>query len=340
MKRHTNGMALPLVLLLLVALTAFGHAALVLSQREVQASAAFRDLIRAEKAAGVGLRLAISLTPDSSMDRTPWIPELLFTGELTDGLTYSVVRRWIDLEFFVLSGRGGVKGWPGSREVGLVGWTFHPGVRLTSFLAASEVGGELRFHDRSTFSADDFFSPPEDWPIGIGEQVRLRAHAFFEGVPLPGALRRVTVADSTGIPGMGLLSGTDLLLRSRNLLSRVSPGLGGGGVGCPGSGGRPVYLASTSSISLPRGRICGLVLTSGELTVGAGSVFQGLALVGENLVVEGNGRIEGMVRVGNDLILEAGAIFRGASVPALWTLEGIKPLQLPILVDPDPSPRT
>lgn len=144
MRRDSAGMALPLVLILLLALTTLGHGALVLSQREVQASAAFRDLARAEKAAEVGLRLAQALPLDPLEDRKPWVFQPLLNGELPDGLTYSATRRWIDEEFFVLEGRGGVKGWPGHRTVASVGWALHPGFRVSSFLTAVEVGEKLR----------------------------------------------------------------------------------------------------------------------------------------------------------------------------------------------------
>lgn len=294
MRRDTTGMALPLVLLLLLALTTFGHGALVLSQREVQASAAFRDLTRAERGAEVGLRLALSRPLDPFGDRPAWVAQLLLTGELSDGLTYSATRRWIDREFFVLQGKGGVKGWPGERTVAWVGWTLHPGARLSSFLAASEVGSRLRLDGASTFSTDGFLSAPEEWPMEVAEELRVRAKAIFPGGPLPGVARGVSGPgqtallsadgsgvsfwDSTGIPGLGLLSGAELLRRSHPFGDEGASHAGGDGAGCPDSGDRPVFLGSSGSLSLSPGRICGLLVTGGDLRIGTGAVFRGWPL--------------------------------------------------------------
>ncbi len=332
MKRDLAGMALPLVLLLLLALTTFGHAALVLSQREVQASAAYRDLVRAEKAAGVGLRLGLSVSPDPFGDRSAWVAQPLLSGELIDGLTYSAIRRWIDREFFVIQGIGGVKGWPGERVLGALGWTLHPGARLASFLAAAEVGSEVWVHERSTLSTDGFFSIPEGWSSGLGEEIGTRAKGIFRDGPIPGVVKKKNAQDTTGIPGLGLLSGAALLLLSRPPGDHASTELGGGGAGCPGSGERPLFLSSTGPLSLPRGRTCGLVVTGGDLRVGTGTVFQGLVLTGGDLVIETDGRVEGMARVANDLVLKPGAVFLGASIPSLWALEGISRLHYPIPV--------
>ena len=233
MRRDSAGIALPLVLILLLALTSLGHGALVLSQREVQASAAFRDLTRAKAGAEVGLRMGLALSPDPFGDRTPWVAQSLLTGELPDGLTYSATRRWINEEFFVLEGRGGVKGWPGQVTVASVGWTLHPGARLSHFLAASEACAELRNREAPFLTKDGFFSAPEGWPAEVGEGPLGRGKVIFPE----------EAADAGGV-----------------------------GVGCPGSGGKPIFLGAAGSISLPKGRICGLAVTGVELKVGTGTV--------------------------------------------------------------------
>lgn len=338
MRKDPAGMALPLVLLLLVVLTTFGHATLVLSHREVQASAAFRDLARAEKAARVGLQMAFSLSPDPLGDRSAWVAESLLSGELIDGLTYSATRRWIDQEFFLLQATGGVKGWPGREEVEAVGWALHSGARLASFLAVAEVGSEIRKHEGSTFSTEGFFSLPEGWPSGVGGEVGSRARGIFPRGALPEVAEGATIQDASGLPGLGLLSGAALLRLSPPSADQAM-GAGGEGVGCPGSGEPPVFVGSLGSLSLPRGRACGLLVTGGDLRVGPGTVFQGLILAAGNLVIETNGKVEGMVRVGNDLVLNPGAEFLGASIPTVWALEGITRLHHPVPVLPGSLPR-
>jgi hypothetical protein len=341
-------MALPLVLVLLMALTFFGHAALVLSQREVQASAAFRDLARAEKAAGVGLRMAFSLPVDPMAERPLWIPQSLLAGEVMDGLTYSATRRWIDGEFFVVLGRGGVMGWPGEKEVGWVGWALHAGIRLSSFLAAAEVGVGVNVHERSSVSSEGFFSVPEGWPPEAGAEIGRRAKDIYSAGPLPAVAHSVTIPstaedhaiglfgaspqESSRIPGLGLLSGAEILRRVGKSGGAWPRQIQEDGHGCPGSGEMPVSLGVPGSLSLPGGRSCGLVVTEGDLKVGAGTFFQGLALVGGDLIIESMGILEGLARIGGHLILEEGGEFRGSSIPAVWALEGANELHNPLSI--------
>ena len=346
LRRDSKGMAVPLILVLLLALTFFGHASLVLSQREVRASAAYRDLVRAEKAAGVGLRLAFSLPVDPMGDRPVWMAKSLLAGDLMDGLTYSATRRWIDREFFVLLAKGSVMGWPGEREMGRVGWVLHPGVRLSSFLAAAEVGAGVQAHENSSFTTEGFFSAPEGWPAELEVEIGRRARNIFSSGPLPAIAQGMIASsspegeadaayggspqESRRVPGLGLLSGAEIIRRLKAAGREGPHQIEGSGAGCPGSGEVPIFLGSFDSLFLLEGRSCGLVVTEGDLTVRAGTVFQGLALVGGDLIIEAMGMLEGLARVRGQLILEEGAEFKGASSPAIWVLEGVPELHHPL----------
>jgi hypothetical protein len=144
------GMALPLVLLLLLALAAFGHGALLLSQRELRATWAFRSLVQAEQAAEIGLRLALEISPDQDVSRTPWTAHGLLSGETEDGLIYEASRRWLSDEFYLLEGRGRIRDWVGEREIGWIGWSRFPGVRLETFLGAAGGVSTLPINPDST----------------------------------------------------------------------------------------------------------------------------------------------------------------------------------------------
>lgn len=142
MVRHSGseGLALPLLLLLLMALSAFGHSVLLLSRRELQATWAYRHLARAEAAAEIGLRLAWAIPLDSRTLRVPWVEEVLVHGETEDGLLYRGTRRWLNSEFFLVEGIGRSRGWEGEQRTAWVGWTRAPTIRVRAFLTAIEPG--------------------------------------------------------------------------------------------------------------------------------------------------------------------------------------------------------
>jgi hypothetical protein len=145
------GVALPLVLLLLMALTFLAHGALVLSQRELQATWAQRHLVRATNATQIGRRLALARLPDSLEPRIPWEARVLVDGQTPDRLIYSASHRWLNSEFFLLEVLGRSGGWEGRRRAIWVGWSRYPGVHLRAFLSAppgrddgSETGPALK----------------------------------------------------------------------------------------------------------------------------------------------------------------------------------------------------
>lgn len=183
-----TGMALPFVLLLLLGLAAFGHAALRLSMGELKATWAFRSLVRAETASQIGLRVALDLPLDPFADRELWVPQPVVSGETEDGLIYTVSRRWLSEEFFMLESTGGTEGWPGQRKVGWIGWTLYPGMRLKAFLAYAEVGSDVVEDGLASLEADSFSHLPEGWgPSACRFHLPLLDSLSGLGPPLPAA---------------------------------------------------------------------------------------------------------------------------------------------------------
>jgi len=117
MKSSRRGMALPLALLAMLTLTLLAHGLLLLSQREVQAAAALRDLAVAEKAAMVGLRVGWATPRGPGLPTSPkdWISEA--AGTLPGRSQFEVSRLWLDSEFFLLKGTGRTPGRAGSRHL-------------------------------------------------------------------------------------------------------------------------------------------------------------------------------------------------------------------------------
>jgi len=330
-------MALPLVLLLLLALTVFGHGALVLSRRERQATWAFRNFVRAGQAVEIGLRLSLEVTPDPAEDRTPWAASPVLSGETDDGLLYRVTRRWLDGEFFLLEGWGGSKGWVGARETGWVGWTLFPRVRLKAFLAAAEVGSELVQEDRGSLNVDEFLRPPEGWSVPECEAYQTLLDSLFSGEPPPPVALGVDmevsqVAPGSSIPSLGLLPGVELLLRAGEAerAGSSTPSLEPIR-GCPETG-LPVFEGTSENLVLSRGRLCGLLVTGGDLRIGGDAKFQGLALVGGDLILEDQATFEGVARVRRSLLLRGDGAFSGSACASLRALAGIPSLRDPLLL--------
>ena len=336
MRDQPKGMALPLLLLLLLALTALGNGTLLLARRELATVWAFRHALRAGQAAEAALSVGLLAGEIEQGERVPWEGHSVGSGESEDGLAYRSVLRWLDEEFFLVEGTGGSRGWRGERRRARVGWSLFPEARLAAFAAGGELGGTFSRVEGSLLEDGGFFGTPEDWAGHECAGYKATLDSLFPTGPLPplGPLTDLE-ADDPGpgafIPSLGLLSGSHLL----EVL-----GLGGSGPhlfqdsvrGCPGEGG-PVLEVTDGSMRIQGGRVCGLLVVAGDLELGGGTRFQGLALVGGNLILEGGAVLEGMARVRKGIRLGEGAVFRPRSCPVLWALEGLPILRRPLLLD-------
>lgn len=335
MRDQRGGMALPLLLVLLLALTALGHGTLLLARRDLKTVWAFRHALRAGQAAEASLRLGQLDVEIIQNERVAWTGHPVGSGEFGDGLIYRSVFRWLDQEFFLLEGTGGSRGWRGERRRAWVGWSLYPEARLGAFTAGGEVGEGFSREGGSVLVAGGFFGTPEGWSADVCAGYQAVLDSLFPTGPLPplGALAAPEVDDSgpgASVPSLGLLSGPQLL---------EAAGTAGSGLhllqdsirGCPGEEG-PVFEGTDGSMSFDDGRICGLLVVAGDLRLGGDARFQGLALVGGDLILEGGSVFEGMVRVRKAIRLTDGAVLRPRSCPVLWALEGLPTLQRPLLL--------
>ncbi len=333
-----SGLALPLLLLLLLALSAFGHGALLLARRELQAVWAYGHFARAKAAAEIGLRLAWSVPHDSAGARPPLVEQDLVDGQTEDGLQYRGTRRWLDTEFFLLEGIGGSRGWVGEYRSGWIGWTMVPAKRIQAFLAALEAGESVEGMGDPDPPGLKSATLPEDWPGGACESYEpLLDSLLLEWSPLAFTINEPEEERGTrpgsSIPGLGPLSGTALLSLSTEAMTLEGRSRLDAPLGCPDSGG-PVLTGTAGDLRLDGGRLCGLLLVGGSLELGGSATFQGLALVGGDMILRGRAKVEGMARVRNRFFRRDEAAFRASFCPVLRALDQIPSLRHPILVGP------
>jgi hypothetical protein len=322
------GMALPLVLLFLMALAVFGHGALLLSRRELQATWAFRNLVRAEQASEVGLHLAFRASTGPGEDRTPWVLNPLVSGELDGGMLYDAGRRWLDGEFFVLESRGRIRGWSGERSTAWVGWSLNPEARMRAFLSAVEVGEGVVRETDADLTTDTYHDLPDGWdrslcdgtPSSSQRQALspFRPHREYRRASGPGR------GEFPPIPGLGLLSGEELIRRATSVSATRPPGHL---QALPDSA---AFLGTDGDLVMDGEEISGLVVTAGDLRLKGSTVFFGLALVGGDLILEDESRIQGLARVRGGLVLRDRSSFQASACTVFFALRSIPSLQNPL----------
>ena len=135
------------------------------------------------------------------------------------------------------------------------------------------------------------------------------------------------------IPTLGLLSGP-LLLSWAEERATEGEGEGSGAgkeMGCPGKAG-VVLMGVPGALNLREETVCGLLVVGGDLNLGDGAQFYGVALVGGDLSLEGNGRLAGLARIRGAVTLADNAQILGSPCAALWALIHLPGVQRPYLL--------
>ena len=115
---RARGFALPLALVLLLALTALAHGALVLARRELQASLAFREAVRARWAARGAVDLVGDALPADWRERRQGEVLGPLESRWEEGVWVEAMVRWMSREFFLVEGAGGRGRWEGRARRG------------------------------------------------------------------------------------------------------------------------------------------------------------------------------------------------------------------------------
>lgn len=330
-----KGVTLPLLLLLLLALTLLAHGTLILAQRDLEASKAFLQATRATQAARSALFVALETQLPTEDPASPGTSIRLFQEWLDDGSWRRASVRWLGRELFILEGEGRSQGWAGERRVGAVGWRMDPPTRMAAFRSGVEVGGELLALEPSRVSADGFLTLPLGWKDADCGPYEATLDSLFPS----GAIRPVSplsvlqdAVDSVSVPGLGFLKEEYLMARSGEVGegdSGLTPGEPG--LGCPGSG-EPAFLGTEGSLTLDTGWSCGLLVVGGDLSFEGEGHFQGVALVGGDLRLSGGWTFQGIVRVRGSVVLHGPSTLDASGCAALRTLNEVVGLREPLLL--------
>lgn len=299
-------MLLPVLLLLIVAVTLLGHGALVLAHAHLDVSIVARALLTARLSAEAGVVHAMADSGNWSLAELPWRPQAVQEGTLGPMGRFTVSVTAVDQELALWVGTGEHAAHAGSYRVGRLTWQLAPTRRLAAAEAVVMAGGSVSVAVGATVDGSDLNRRPFDW---AEEDCSLFADSVARAVP-SGRLDpwATLAADSGAVPPLGLLDWAALVDRSR----RVPPG-----VITP----LPTEFAGVCRIELAnnwgdpsRAGDCRdhfvLVTTRGDLTL-AGGVGQGVLAVDGSLRLEGASRFAGVVHVSGDLSLAQGARIDG-----------------------------
>ncbi len=319
-------MALPFVLLLLLALTGLAHGALALSRGGALLARARAARLRAGLLADGALRVAESEL--SGLDRGVLPPP----GEARSrpglspapGLDSRIVHRRLGPEWHLLEAAAIARTpWGRAREGAVrAAWILDPLARIAGVPAVLEHGGRLEVGEGSVVDGSSFGEPPEGSPAGACAPYRaaLDAVAARGGVrgaerlrPGPGAGRAPPGSPDSyaRTPGIGLLSGSAVAA----LLEA-----GGGTGGATASGG----------LTLDGVERKGIVVVDGDLSLRAGSSLRGVVLVGGDLELAEASRILGWARVRGGVRLRRGTRISGSGCAVGVALERALPRATPV----------
>lgn len=345
-----GGMALPVLLLVILALSVLAHGTLLLARDTLGSARAEAGVTQRRVAAEAGVRDALDAWRVWGRLRPLlWDGPIVAEGRLGPRAGYRVRVRSLGPEFRLLEGEGTTDGGGAAVRVGRVVWLLDPVARLGAARAAVEAGGVVRLEPGSTLSGSDVSRPPDGWPADVCRPYREALDSLFPAgvIPQVGALPPGE-GGASGIPGLGLLSADTLSARADFFLpagARVSPApdvedgecvAGPSNWGDPGDpsascGVRLPLVAGAGSLIVDGGEGQGILVVPGDLVVTGGALLHGIVLVGGGLEVGGGSRIEGLVRAGGDVMLRDGGSISARGCVGLRALDARPDLRRPVL---------
>jgi hypothetical protein len=325
-------MAIPLTLLLLLALTGLAHGALILTRQQVLAAHASARYLQASLAAEGGVRevlrgwvagsIAIPTRPAESR---------ILRSRLPGGARYEVVIRRLSSEIVLLDAVGQSATAPGERRIARVVWSLDPRRRVREFRAALEYGQDAVAVEGTLLNGGLVTSPPPHWDPVVCAPYALPLVQLYPTGSVADALYRAELSADAGDVGAGsshppalevgpldlgaLRRRSDVFLGGSSTTTLTMSG--GCDPGSPRDWGSPLepmgicgnhfpLVTSTSGLALD-GAGQGVLLVLGDLELASGASFYGVALVAGDLTLRTGARISGFARVGGRAILEEGA---------------------------------
>ncbi len=273
-----SGIALPAVLLLLLALTGLGHMALLMAREELDGAGAATRLLEGRVEALSALARTEDLLASGTISPSGGTP---VSGSLNPGYSHRVDLHSVAPEFVLLEAR--IRG-PAGRlrfHAARVLWAMDPEREEARVTAGVEYGGVLRTF--GTGAVEDGKGRMEwegsgDSCVGAGS---LRLHR-----------RRDYATSEDGVRlGIFELPG----------VREAYPGARGGNVvSGVGASSFPVPMGS-GSVGLRDEELVGTAVVVGHLRLEGTARLRGYVLVSGDLELHDRARIEGVVRVGRDI---------------------------------------
>lgn len=347
-RRARGGGAVPLVLLLVLALTALGHAAFLVSLEEQAASTASVAVVQARLLSeGAVRRIARDVRVDTLAEVGG--PLWVLAEEAGSHGGFHVSLRRLTAEIYRIDGVGSAalaRGGP-QRVVDRTSrllWALNPVERLRAIDAVVEHGGALELAPGAVDTLNLIGTGELDAPAGCRDlepalDSVVRGRTFGEamaslspvGKPLPelGFLDHDTLLARVEGRAFGSVHPAPVVDAGMCVLEAASNWGSPSDPGGPCGGHRPA-IASEDALTIVGGEGQGLLLVAGDLRLSEAARYAGLVLVGGDLTLDGSASLEGIVRVRGRVRVDGGAQIRGALCPALLALRATPALRRPL----------
>ncbi|MDE0073340.1 MAG: hypothetical protein OXR82_13435 [Gammaproteobacteria bacterium] len=343
-----GGFAIPLILMVLLAATAFGHLLHYLAHQELTVARAERDLLIARLAAEGGVR-AVTGTATGLLAAVPVGDSTVVEGAHGQRGAYRVAAHRLTREIHLLAGEGLVNG-AARAKVGRLTWALDAGARISTFPAAVAARASITVTDSARIAGDRVTAAPLAWgATECAPQLPVADSIFPHGVvaesgrwvppaATPESARRQRLALDLNPPSLnlGVLSFQDLAE-----LADITLGIAGGstrvhlGSGCPataaGNWGTPLSPGGSCGAYLPvvvvRGSLevtggegQGVLVVDGGASFLANATFAGLVLATQAVRLADDARVAGWIRSGDRVLLEGRALVEASACAGLRAL--------------------
>lgn len=342
------GFAIPVILMVLLAATAFGHLLHYLARQELGVAGVERDLLVARLAAEGGVR-AVAGSAAEVLAATPVGDSAVVEDAHGERGGYRVAAHRLTRELYLLAGEGRVDG-VARTKVGRLTWALDPGARLAAFPAAVASRAHAAVTDAALIAGDRVTAAPLVWSTTeCAPHLPLADSLFPHGsvsesaswVPPVSTLepaRRQRLAVDLNPPSLNLGA---LSLQDLEELADITLGVPGGstrihlGSGCPataaGNWGTPLNPTGSCGTYLPvvvvRGSLevtggegQGVLVVDGEASFSANATFGGLVLAAGTIRLGDDVHIAGWIRSGDQVLLEGRARVEGSACAGLRAL--------------------
>ena len=343
-----RGFAIPVILMVLLAATGFGHLLNYLARQELTVAVAERELLIARLAAEGGVR-AVADSAAGVLAATPVGDSAVVEGAHGPRGAYRVGAHRLTRELYLLAGEGRVDGVTRTRASRLT-WALDPGARLAAIPAAVAFTANLAVTNAATIAGDRVTALPLAWSaVECAPHLTLADSIFPAGVVAESArwvspvsaldpARRARLSLDLNPPSLNL---GVLALQDLAALADVTVGVPGGssrvdlGSGCPatpagrwgtpmspggGCGGYLPVVVVRGSLEVIGGEGQGVLVVAGDASFSADATFAGLVLAAGAVSLSGDARIAGWIRSGDEVRLQGRARVEASACAGLRAL--------------------